>query len=102
MRTIPAGEFKAKCLAVMAEVNSTGWPAKRGKPLSRVLPMEKTTPRKARRRSLAACVDLSLYPVRRSNPTSRLFHWRSGTTWRKTGRNDPSRFPSIDLAFDGT
>jgi prevent-host-death family protein len=36
-----AGEFKAKCLAVMAEVNSTGQPllvTKRGKPLARVLP----------------------------------------------------------------
>jgi len=32
-----AGEFKAKCLAVMAEVNSTGQPVlitKRGKPLA--------------------------------------------------------------------
>jgi prevent-host-death family protein len=37
------GEFKAKCLAVMAEVNSTGQPVlvtKRGKPLARVLPFQ--------------------------------------------------------------
>jgi prevent-host-death family protein len=36
------GEFKAKCLAVIAEVNSTGKPVlvtKRGKPLARVLPL---------------------------------------------------------------
>lgn len=41
MRTIAAGEFKAKCLAVMAEVNSTGEPVlvtKRGKPVARVMP----------------------------------------------------------------
>jgi prevent-host-death family protein len=43
-----AGEFKAKCLAVMAEVNSTGQPVlvtKRGKPLARVLPFEEQTPK---------------------------------------------------------
>ncbi len=46
MRTIAAGEFKAKCLAVMAEVNATGRPVlvtKRGKPLARVLPLEERT-----------------------------------------------------------
>jgi len=35
MRTMAAGEFKAKCLGVMTEVNSTGQPVlvtKRGKP----------------------------------------------------------------------
>jgi prevent-host-death family protein len=43
MRTMAAGEFKAKCLAVMAEVNSTGRPVlvtKRGKPLARIVPSE--------------------------------------------------------------
>ena len=47
MRTIAAGEFKAKCLGVMAEVNSTGQPVlvtKRGKPFARVLPVEEQTP----------------------------------------------------------
>ena len=42
MKTMAAGEFKAKCLAVMAEVNSTGKPVlvtKRGKPLARVMPL---------------------------------------------------------------
>jgi prevent-host-death family protein len=46
MRTMAAGEFKAKCLAVMAEVNATGRPVlvtKRGKPLARVLPLEEQT-----------------------------------------------------------
>jgi len=43
MQTMPAGEFKAKCLAVMAEVNATGQPVlvtKRGKPLARILPFQ--------------------------------------------------------------
>ena len=48
MRTMAAGEFKAKCLAVMAEVNSTGQPVlvtKRGKPLARVLPSQDQAPK---------------------------------------------------------
>lgn len=47
MRTMAAGEFKAKCLGVMTEVNSTGQPVlvtKRGKPFARVLPVEGYTP----------------------------------------------------------
>lgn len=39
MRTIAAGEFKAKCLAILDEVNATGEPVlvtKRGKPVARV------------------------------------------------------------------
>jgi prevent-host-death family protein len=43
MRTMAAGEFKAKCLAVIDEVNSTGHPVlitKRGKPVARVMPSE--------------------------------------------------------------
>lgn len=47
MRMMAAGEFKAKCLAVMAEVNSTGQPVlvtKRGKPLARVLPSQEPAP----------------------------------------------------------
>ncbi len=46
MRTIAAGEFKAKCLAVMAEVNSTGQSVlvtRRGKPLARVVPSVEPT-----------------------------------------------------------
>jgi prevent-host-death family protein len=42
MRTIAAGEFKAKCLAVMVEVDSSNEPVlvtKRGKPLVRVIPV---------------------------------------------------------------
>ena len=49
MRTMAAGEFKAKCLAVMDEVNSTGEPVlvtKRGKPVARVLPSHDQTSRK--------------------------------------------------------
>lgn len=43
MRTIPAGEFKAKCLAIMDEVNVTGEPVlitKRGKPVARIVPSD--------------------------------------------------------------
>ena len=39
MRTMAAGEFKAKCLGVMAHVNATGQPiliTKRGKPFARI------------------------------------------------------------------
>ena len=46
MRTMAAGEFKAKCLAVMDEVNSTGEPVlvtKRGKPVARVFPSQDRT-----------------------------------------------------------
>ena len=43
MRTMPAGEFKAKCLAVMDEVQATGQPVivtKRGKPVARLTPVK--------------------------------------------------------------
>ena len=43
MRTIPAGEFKAKCLAIMDEVQARGEEVvitKRGKPVVRVTPLE--------------------------------------------------------------
>lgn len=42
-RTIPAGEFKARCLKLMDEVNETGVPiiiTKRGRPVSRLVPAE--------------------------------------------------------------
>ena len=42
MRTMPAGEFKAKCLALMDEVQATGRPVlitKRGKPVARLAPI---------------------------------------------------------------
>jgi prevent-host-death family protein len=40
-RRIPAGEFKAKCLALMDEVERTGQPlviTKRGRPVARLVP----------------------------------------------------------------
>ncbi|MEX0784720.1 MAG: type II toxin-antitoxin system Phd/YefM family antitoxin [Dehalococcoidia bacterium] len=43
-RTIPAGEFKAKCLALLDEVAQTGEElvvTKRGKPVARVAPLSK-------------------------------------------------------------
>ncbi|HEY3124846.1 MAG TPA: type II toxin-antitoxin system Phd/YefM family antitoxin [Thermoanaerobaculia bacterium] len=42
-RTVPAGEFKARCLALLDEVAETGRPllvTKRGKPVARVVPVE--------------------------------------------------------------
>lgn len=44
MKTIPAGEFKARCLKVMEDVRKTREPVlitKRGKPLAKLLPAEK-------------------------------------------------------------
>jgi prevent-host-death family protein len=49
MRTVPAGEFKAKCLKIMDEVAATGEPVvvtKRGKPVVRVSIMDETATRK--------------------------------------------------------
>ena len=46
MKTMPIGEFKAKCLGVIAEINATGLPVlitKRGKSFARVLPPEEQT-----------------------------------------------------------
>jgi prevent-host-death family protein len=43
---MPAGEFKAKCLAVMDEVQASGEPVvltKRGKPVARLVPLEDQT-----------------------------------------------------------
>lgn len=45
-RTIPAGEFKARCLKLMDEVQETGMSivvTKRGRPVSRLVPV---TPRR--------------------------------------------------------
>ena len=42
-RMIAAGEFKARCLALLDEVATTGIPilvTKRGKPVARVVPLE--------------------------------------------------------------
>jgi prevent-host-death family protein len=43
MQTIAAGEFKAKCLGLIDEVNATGNAVvitKRGKPMAKLLPFE--------------------------------------------------------------
>ena len=45
-REIPAGEFKAKCLQLMDEVNRTGIEliiTKRGRPVARLLPARQRT-----------------------------------------------------------
>lgn len=43
-REVPASEFKAKCLALLDEVAQNGQPlvvTKRGKPVARVVPVDK-------------------------------------------------------------
>ena len=50
MRTMAVGDFKAKCLGVMTEINSTGMPVlvtRRGKPWARVFPGEELTPKES-------------------------------------------------------
>ena len=49
VRTIPAGEFKAKCLALMDEVAASGDEivvTKRGRPVVRLVRATPTTPRR--------------------------------------------------------
>ncbi len=56
-RQIPAGEFKAKCLKLMDEVNATGEElviTKRGKPVARLVPA------KEERHSLLGCTKGSI------------------------------------------
>jgi prevent-host-death family protein len=43
IRPVPAGEFKAKCLALLDEVAATGRPilvTKRGRPVARIVPVD--------------------------------------------------------------
>lgn len=45
--TIPAGQFKARCLALLDQVAATGTPivvTKRGKPVARLVPMDDEPP----------------------------------------------------------
>ena len=49
-RTIPAGEFKAKCLKLMDEIARDGGElviTKRGKPVARLLPPEPKAPKES-------------------------------------------------------
>jgi prevent-host-death family protein len=42
MKQMPAGEFKARCLSVMDDVNATGEPVlitKRGMPVAKIVPV---------------------------------------------------------------
>jgi prevent-host-death family protein len=50
VRTMAVGEFKAKCLAVLKDVDMTGQPllvTRRGKPLARILPPEEPIEKEA-------------------------------------------------------
>lgn len=52
VRTMPAGEFKAKCLEVLDRVARDGSAylvTKRGRPVARVVPVEEAKPRSLRR-----------------------------------------------------
>jgi prevent-host-death family protein len=56
-KTIPAGEFKAKCLKLMDEVERTGQElviTKRGKPIAKLVPAEAKPSEK--RSSLIGCM----------------------------------------------
>jgi len=56
-KTIPAGEFKAKCLRLMDEVEKTGEElviTKRGKPVAKLVPAQPAAAEK--RRSLIGCM----------------------------------------------
>ena len=56
-KTIPAGEFKAKCLKLMDEVERTGEElviTKRGKPVAKLVPAAK--PAAGARRPLVGCL----------------------------------------------
>jgi prevent-host-death family protein len=58
MRTMPAGEFKAKCLALMDQVQASGEDVlitKRGKPVARLAPIEDQT-QKERPESIFGCL----------------------------------------------
>jgi len=49
IKQMAAGEFKAKCLAIMDEVNETGRPllvTKRGQPSIKIFPARKIEPKK--------------------------------------------------------
>jgi prevent-host-death family protein len=48
LREIPAGEFKAKCLQLMDDVQATGQPiiiTKRGRPVAQLTPVAERPPR---------------------------------------------------------
>ena len=55
MKSVPAGEFKAKCLKIMDEVRETGEPyviTKRGVPVAKLVPV----PRERKRKSVFGCM----------------------------------------------
>jgi len=60
MRALKASEFKAKCLAILDEVDRTGEPVtilKRGRPVARVIPEPRATARYAQE-TLAGTVEI--------------------------------------------
>ena len=51
MKQMPAGEFKAQCLAIMDKVQKTGEPVlitKHGKPIARLVPIGRSDPDRRR------------------------------------------------------
>jgi prevent-host-death family protein len=56
MKSVPAGQFKAKCLALMDEVKQTGEPyiiTKRGVPVAKLVPIP---PERKRSKSVFGCM----------------------------------------------
>ena len=84
-KTIPAGEFEQKCLALIDQVATTGAPiiiSKYGKPVARLMPLE--SPRETEQRILSALrsgeggmlVDEATFLA----PTSKIAGWLSDAT----------------------
>ena len=77
MKQMAAGDFKARCLAVMDEVASTREPVvitKRGKPVAKVVPVDRP-----RRKKLMGRLQGVLLPARGdlTQPTVPLEEWDS-------------------------
>jgi prevent-host-death family protein len=77
VRQMAAGEFKAQCLAVMDEVAATREPVvitKRGEPVAKLVPVEKTSRKKLMGR-LVGVLPPSKDDL--TQPTVPLKHWES-------------------------
>jgi len=77
VRQMAAGEFKAQCLEVMDEVAATREPVmitKRGEPVAKLVPVEKSRPRKLMGRLVAV---LSPAKGDLTQPSVPLKDWKS-------------------------
>jgi prevent-host-death family protein len=86
---MPAGEFKARCLQVMAEVERTRRPVtitKRGRPVARLVPVEaEVEPFLGSLRARIRIVgDIT-------KPTERVEIWETEKEWTELCRDNPHR-----------